>query len=147
MSTNSFKQAQKNAALVRKDKVDKLNTYKNMRSNFIKWWNVKVQSDEESTKEDVPEDVNLATVDVSAIADDRERDAIANALALSNRSNIFAELMDAGIAPEVVEEDSAEADALMEEANAIFARLQAEAAADEAAKAAEIEALKSSMGV
>lgn len=147
MSTNSFKQAQKNAALVRKDKVDKLNTYKSMRSNFIKWWNVKVQSDEESTKEDVPEDVNLATVDVSAIADDRERDAIANALALSNRSNIFAELMDAGIAPEVVEEDSAEADALMEEANAIFARLQAEAAADEAAKAAEIEALKSSMGV
>lgn len=147
MSTNSFKQAQKNAALVRKDKVDKLNTYKSMRSNFIKWWNVKVQSDEESTKDDVPEDVNLATVNVSAIADDRERDAIANALALSNRSNIFAELMDAGIAPEVVEEDSAEADALLEEANAIFARLQAEAAADEAAKAAEIEALKSSMGV
>ena len=138
----NLRNIRRNVELVNKDKLDKLQQQNSIRSNFIKWWNVKVQTDEEMAIEEEP---NLAIIDVNDIADDRERDVIANALSLNDRSNIFAELMEEGVAPEPVEENTPEADALLDEANAIYERLMAEAAADEAKKAAEIEALKAAM--
>ncbi len=138
----NLRNIRRNVELVNKDKLDKLQQQNSIRSNFIKWWNVKVQADEEMAIEEEP---NLAIIDVNDIADDQERDAIANALSLNDRSNIFAQLMEEGVAPEPVEENTPEADALLDEANAIYERLMAEAAADEAKKAAEIEALKAAM--
>ena len=141
MSTRSIRLAQKNAALVKKDKIDILNRNNTMHSNFIKWWNVKVEYPEDDfTPQE--EAMNLATMDLSDIPDERARAVVANALSLNDNSNVFAELMASGVAREFIDEEKKSADDILEEANAIFERLQREAAEDDAKRRSEIEEAK-----
>lgn len=141
MSTRSIRLAQKNAALVKKDKIDILNRNNTIHSNFIKWWNVKVEYPEDDfTPQE--EAMNLATMDLSDIPDERDRAVVANALSLNDNSNVFAELMASGVAREFIDEEKKSADDILEEANAIFERLQREAAEDDAKRRSEIEEAK-----
>ena len=99
------------------EKLDKDKYYDKLHSNMVKWWNVNIESPKEE-------------YDPDAAAEELLADALGDK---------YFENDDIGI-PEGTDEITAEA---ME----VYNRIQAELAADEAAKQAEIDAVKNSMGV
>lgn len=124
----------------RMDKLDRINFYQAMHSNLVKWWCINMVDPEdmiEGTEEALLTDMEDGD---AALVPGREYDAdamaeelLADALGKDSDNMYMDENEDpfAGMDPEA-------ASAAME----IFNRLQAEAAADEAAKQAEIEAAR-----
>ncbi|MBR5419518.1 MAG: hypothetical protein IK115_00065 [Lachnospiraceae bacterium] len=138
------------------DKLDRLNFYSTMHSNLVKWWFVNMTEPEEEAEETEEEeyyDADAAAEELLADAlgegsDEPENDdplfthtdsrgygygLDGSDLSIPQAEDVFSE--EAGMDPEA-------AAVAME----IFQRLQAEAAADEAAKQAEIEAAKAAQG-
>ena len=134
------------------DKLDRINFYQAMHSNLVKWWTFNMvdpgdlieESDEEDREALFDGERDMSDYDADAMAEELLADALGadadTAFPLHDggfgfgegvpdAENAFSE--EAGLDPEA-------AAAAME----IFNRLQAEAAADEAAKQAEIEAAK-----
>ncbi|MCR4585072.1 MAG: hypothetical protein K5686_05050 [Lachnospiraceae bacterium] len=103
----------------RMERLDRDKFYSSLHSNMVKWWNVNIS-------DTAPE---KAEYDPDAAAEELLADALGD--------KYFED--DIGI-PDGTEDITAEA---ME----IYNRIQAELASDEAAKEAEIEAIKNSMGV
>ncbi len=101
--------------LDRMEKIDKDKYYSDLHSNMVKWWKVKIESSEEP-------------YDPDAAAEELLTEALGDKLYFDD---------DEIEVPEGSDEIAAQA---ME----IYNRLQAEAAADEAAKQAEIEMAKKS---
>lgn len=127
----------------RMDKLDRINFYQAMHSNLVKWWTFNMV-DPEDLIEESDEEESGALFDGGEGMSDYDADAMAEELladalgadggygfgeGVPDAESAFSEA--AGMDPEA-------AAAAME----IFNRLQAEAAADEAAKQAEIEAAK-----
>ena len=117
----------------RMDKLDKINFYAAMHSNLVKWWSfTMVEAKELKEDGDDPDDLfdqERDGYDADAMAEELLADALGGDLDLPDPQQAFSE--EAGM-------DQEAAAAAME----IFNRLQAEAAADEAKKLAEIEAAK-----
>ena len=117
----------------RLDKLDRINFYQSMHSNLVKWWSFTMtepencieQEDEELLGDDASYDEGY---DPDAMAEELLADALGQD-AYPAADDPFESMRDM---------DPEAAAAAME----IFNRLQAEAAADEAAKQAEIEAVK-----
>ena len=129
----------------RMDKLDRINFYQNMHSNLVKWWTFNmVDPDElleENDRELLPE---LEDYDADAMAEELLADALGEDADTAfpgagyGFGNDHEGAADAKNLFENSDLDPEAAAAAME----IFNRLQAEAAADEAAKQAEIEAAK-----
>lgn len=129
----------------RMDKLDRINFYQNMHSNLVKWWTFNmVDPDElleENDQELLPE---LEDYDADAMAEELLADALGEDADIAfpgagyGFGNDHEGAADAENLFENSDLDPEAAAAAME----IFNRLQAEAAADEAAKQAEIEAAK-----
>ena len=129
----------------RMDKLDRINFYQNMHSNLVKWWTFNmVDPDElleENDQELLPE---LEDYDADAMAEELLADALGKDADTAftgagyGFGNDHEGAADAKNLFENSDLDPEAAAAAME----IFNRLQAEAAADEAAKQAEIEAAK-----
>ena len=122
-----------------KDKLDKINMINYYKSNIIKWWSIKAMDVSESFivgKGNT--DIYLPEPDDCFCLEQLEHEDDMNPEALSESEKLLLEQISS-------QHDSANAfdDAqnqlLIDEANAIFERLQAEAAYDEAQKQAEIE--------
>ena len=117
----------------RMDKLDKINFYADMHSNLVKWWSfTMVEAKELKEDGDDPDDLfdqERDGYDADAMAEELLADALGGDLDLPDPQRAFSK--EAGM-------DQEAAAAAME----IFNRLQAEAAADEAKKLAEIEAAK-----
>lgn len=128
-----------------RDKVDERNRERYLRGNLIKWWNVKVESeDDDVVEEDKLDDLlsgndnnNLGGIFNGLInqpapqgLDEDERMLLGLIMDKSDRSDVFNSAMD---------EMNAEKE---REANEIYERLMKEAAEDEAKKQNEIEAAK-----
>ncbi len=117
----------------RMDKLDKINFYAAMHSNLVKWWSfTMVEAKELKEDGDDPDDLfdqERDGYDADAMAEELLADALGGDIDLPDPRRAFSE--EAGM-------DQEAAAAAME----IFNRLQAEAAADEAKKLAEIEAAK-----
>ena len=125
------------------DKLDKINFYQSMHSNLVKWWTFNMVDPGELIEESEEEDRealydgerDMSDYDADAMAEELLADALGAdsgfgfGEGVPDAESAFSE--EAGLDPEA-------AAAAME----IFNRLQAEAAADEAAKQAEIEAAK-----
>ena len=133
----------------RMDKLDRINFYQAMHSNLVKWWTFNMVDPEDLIEESDEED--------SEALFDSERDYDADAMAeelladaLGADADTAFPMADGGYGfgdgvPDAESAFSEEAGMDPEAAAAameIFNRLQAEAAADEAAKQAEIEAAK-----
>lgn len=131
----------------RMDKLDRINFYQAMHSNLVKWWTFNMVDPDEllegEEQELLPE---LEDYDADAMAEELLADALGEdadtafpggnmGYAFGSGSEETAEAEDAFANSDLDPEAAA---AAME----IFNRLQAEAAADEAAKLAEIEAAK-----
>ena len=130
------------------DKLDRINFYTNMHSNLVKWWNVNMVDPEAEENEEPEYDPEAAAEELlnDALGSESEVAAFPKSdprgygygldgsdLSIPDPEDVFSE--ENGMDPEA-------AAAAME----IFNRLQAEAAADEAAKRAEIEAAKMAAG-
>ena len=109
----------------RLDKLDRINYYSKMHCHLVKWWNVNMvspDSEEETSAadgDDYDPDAEAEKLIMEALGDDAgEMAAEASADPFGSREDI---------SPDALE---------------IYNRLMAEAAADEAAKQAEIEAAK-----
>ncbi len=121
----------------RMDKLDQINYHSKMRSNFIKWWDVKL---EDKKEEENPEEA----YDPDAAAEELLNEALGSESSMSEESvsgNGDTPQADLGYTPSP-DQPMPSTDDLTAEAMEIYARLQAEAAADEAAKQAEIDAAK-----
>ncbi len=110
-----FVENKPNTRFDRMEKIDRTQYYSKMHTNLVKWWNV---SFDEGTEEE--------EYDADAAAEELLADALGSDY-YDNSGGI---------------EEAAGSDELTAEALEIFNRLQAEAAADEAAKQAEIDAAK-----
>lgn len=128
-----------------RDKVDERNRERYLRGNLIKWWNVKVESeDDDVVEEDKLDDLlsgndnnnsggifnGLINQPAPQGLDEDERMLLGLIMDKSDRSDVFNSAMD---------EMNAEKE---REANEIYERLMKEAAEDEAKKQNEIEAAK-----
>ncbi|MBR4543698.1 MAG: hypothetical protein IKO53_05755 [Lachnospiraceae bacterium] len=117
----------------RLDKLDRINYYSKMHCHLVKWWNVNMvtpDSEEESSGSDGADsydpDAEAEKLIMEALGEDAgDADAGGTAESSSAESDPFGSQDD--IPPDALE---------------IYNRLMAEAAADEAAKQAEIEAAK-----
>ena len=131
----------------RMDKLDRINFYQAMHSNLVKWWTFNMVDPDDLIEENEEDLLPVSDdYDADAMAEELLADALGEDADTSfpgaanmdfgfNQDDIAAAQKafseDAGLDPEA-------AAAAME----IFNRLQAEAAADEAAKQAEIEAAR-----
>ena len=124
----------------RMDKLDKINFYQAMHSNLVKWWCINMVDPEsmiggpdEDEHPGIEDGENVLLPGQDYDPDAMAEELLADALGSDNDNMYMAENEDpfADMDPEA-------AAAAME----IFNRLQAEAAADEAAKQAEIEAAR-----
>ena len=128
------------------DKLDRINFYQNMHSNLMKWWTFQMVENEEEESGDEDYDADAAAEQLLADAlgsTESEKESFfgdsdprgygygldGTDLSIPKPEDVFNE--ENGMDPEAVAT-----------AMEIFNRLQAEAAADEAAKQAEIEAAK-----
>lgn len=128
------------------DKLDRINFYQNMHSNLMKWWTFQMVENEEEESGDEDYDADAAAEQLLADAlgsNETESESFfrdsdprgygygldGSDLSVPEPEDVFNE--ENGMDPEAVAT-----------AMEIFNRLQAEAAADEAAKQAEIEAAK-----
>ena len=120
----------------RLDKLDRINFYQSMHSNLVKWWSFTMTDPDECIEK---EEEELLT-DSAAYDEDYDPDAMAEELL----ADALGEGSYAAEDPfaEMAQMDPEAAAAAME----VFNRLQAEAAADEAAKQAEIEAARALAG-
>lgn len=118
----------------RLDKLDKIHYYNTLHGNLVKWWSVNMVGMEEG-----PEADSENAYDPDAAAEE----LLADALGYGNVQKAQSGFENAPAVP-TAEEAFGEGSGMDPEAAAaameIFQRLQAEAAADEAAKQAEIEA-------
>lgn len=120
----------------RLDKLDRINYYSKMHCHLVKWWNVNMvtpDSEEENSGNDGEEgydpDAEAEKLIMEALGEDAgSTDVSSSAESLSFDSDPFGSQDD--IPPDALE---------------IYNRLMAEAAADEAAKQAEIEAAKAAV--
>ncbi len=132
------------------DKLDRINFYQNMHSHLVKWWTFQMVENETEESEEEDYDADAAAEQLLADAlgsNESENESYfrdsdprgygygldGSDLSIPDPEKAFSE--DNGMDPEA-------AAMAME----IFNRLQAEAAADEAAKQAEIEAAKAAAG-
>ena len=115
------------------DKLDQINYHQKLRNNFVKWWSVNL-----TEPEPIGDDEEIYDADAAA------EELLNEALEGMDPEDLNAAESESGEAaePEIDLSDPTTA-AAME----IFARLEAEAAADEAAKQAEIEAAKIAAGL
>ena len=135
------------------DKLDKINYYSKMHTNLVKWWDVnitdptKIPVDGEAFEDDKDSSDMESSDAAYAAADDYDADAVADKLLADALSEDFdasageGSVTDGGAsgAEEMISTGDPEVDATAME---IYNRLKREAAADEAAKQAEIEAAK-----
>ena len=131
----------------RMDKLDRINFYQAMHSNLVKWWTFNMVDPDDLIEENEE--------DLLPVSDDYDADAMAEELladALGEDADTSfpgAANMDFGFnhddiaaAQKAFSEDAGLDPEAAAAAMEIFNRLQAEAAADEAAKQAEIEAAR-----
>ena len=131
------------------DKLDKIHYYNTLHSNIVKWWSVNMIGMDEAQEDTTGADA----YDPDAAAEE----LLADALGYGNNDGDYLKtgsdprgygfgLDGTNLAVPTAEEAFSEENGMDPEAAAaameIFNRLQAEAAADEAAKQAEIEAAK-----
>ena len=130
------------------EKLDRINFYENMHSHLVKWWNVNMIDPEEAKEEEEAEEESY---DADAAAEELLADALGGDAAEGFLGNSDSRGYGYGLdgsdltVPEpedVFNEDNGMDPEAIAAAMEIFNRLQAEAAADEAAKQAEIEAAK-----
>ncbi|MCR5250837.1 MAG: hypothetical protein K6E50_09560 [Lachnospiraceae bacterium] len=134
----------------RMEKLDRIKFYETMHSNLVKWWNVNMVEPDEVTEEEAAEEDDY---DADAAAEELLADALSVDAAEGYIGNTDSRGYGYGLdgsdlsVPEpedVFNEDNGMDPEAVAAAMEIFNRLQAEAAADEAAKQAEIEAAKAS---
>ncbi|MBR1471624.1 MAG: hypothetical protein IJ600_08290 [Lachnospiraceae bacterium] len=139
------------------DKLDKIHYYNTLHGNLVKWWSVKMQ---ENTEEAEAAEEAGAQYDADAAAEELLADALGYAAEPAGDMNYLASGSDprgygygldgSDLSIPTAEEAFGENSGLDPETAAaameIFNRLQAEAAADAAAKQAEIEAAKLAAG-
>ena len=135
------------------DKLDKINYYSKMHTHLVKWWDVnitdptKIPVDGEAFEDDKDSSDMESSDAAYAAADDYDADAVADKLLADALSEDFdASAVEGSVtdgessgAEEMISTGDPEVDATAME---IYNRLMREAAADEAAKQAEIEAAK-----
>jgi len=114
------------------DKLDQINYHQKLRNNFVKWWAVNVTEPEK-----IGDDEEI--YDPDAAAEELLNEALGIVDGEEDGDGVYVGHSEE---PEIDLSDPTTA-AAME----IFARLEAEAAADEAAKQAEIEAAKIAAGL
>ena len=113
------------------DKLDQINYHQKLRGNFVKWWAVNLTEPEK-----IGDDEEIYAPDAAA------EELLTEALGITDSGDENG--AEAGGSPEPEYDPD---DPNMAAAMEIFARLEAEAAADEAAKQAEIEAAKIAAGL
>lgn len=125
------------------DKLDQISYHQKLRNNFVKWWAVNITEPEKIGSDE-------EIYDPDAAAEELLNEALGGMEV--GEGELFGDIPAphgeaAGEAKEVAEPEIDMSDPATAEAMEIFRRLEAEAAADEAAKQAEIEAAKIAAGL
>ncbi len=121
------------------DKLDQIKYHQRLRNNFVKWWAVNLTEPEK-----IGSDEDIYDPDVAA------EELLNEALGSMDSDSMIPPVLDesaSGVSEADGETDIDLSDPATAAAMEIFARLEAEAAADEAAKQAEIEAARIAAGL